>query len=211
MTREIISTPRVPHRRAPGTGERPRPTGGAQRRRHRLLPRRAAALACAASLLLAACATQAPRRGAAAGFAEGASREFTASLFLVDDIDQFFAAVQAPEDPVRIPVVSVASRGQNVAAFVAVSGCSANAAAVCDVRVDFEIRDPQGALVGKEEAAPLWREPPRPVPGKVLFGEVSVTVRLGSDAALGTWEVRAVIREEVAKESVDLRATFLVV
>lgn len=163
------------------------------------------------AILLAACSAKAPVRGGASGYAEGGSKEFSASLFLIDDIDQFFAAVQAPEDPVKIPVVSVASRGQEIAAFVAVSGCTANAADVCDVLVDFEIRDPKGTLVGKQVAAPLWREPPKPVPGKILFGEVSVTVRLGTDAVLGTWEVRAVIREEVAKESVDLRATFQVV
>jgi hypothetical protein len=170
-----------------------------------------AVLALVTSLFLAGCSTKAPARGGAAGFAEGSNKEFSASLFLIDDIDEFFAAVQAPEDPVKIPVANVASRGQSIAAFVAVSGCSANAAAVCDVSVDFEIRDAKGTLVGKEDAAPLWRDPPQPVPGKVLFGEVSVTVQLGVDAPLGTWEVRAVIREEVRKESLELRATFQVV
>jgi len=162
-------------------------------------------------LILAACSTTPRPRQGPPGFSAGRADTLNASLFLIDDVDRFLEAVRAPGDPVRVNTVDVVSRGRDVTAFVAISGCAPNPAGVCSVGMDFEVLDPSGHLVSKEEGVPLWRDPPKPAPGRILFGEVSMTVKVAHDAPLGSWKVDVVIRDNVNNQSVALRSGFEVV
>jgi len=159
-----------------------------------------------ALLALAACASAPPRVRTGDGpFASGASGEFSASLFLVADAAGFAAAVRAPGDPVELQVAHSAARGEQISAFVAVKGCGAAATGLCDVRVDFEVRDPAGTVIARESDVALWRDPPEPSPGDVLFGEAAATLALAPDARTGTWQISAVVRDVALGESVALR------
>ena len=144
------------------------------------------------------------------GFVAGRAQDFSASLFLTDDSEKFVAALERPGDPAKLNVTDHASRGQLIEVFVAVTGCAANAGGSCDVSVDFEVRDADGRVRARQEGARLWRVPPKAAPGKVLFGEATVALRLAADDPVGTWEVGATVHERVRNQSVMLRTGLLV-
>jgi hypothetical protein len=140
------------------------------------------------------------------GFATGAAGNFHASLFLANDPDRFVAAVRAPGDAVELPVVSRAKRGQEIVAFVAVQDCAGGDDGLCDVVVDFELRDSSGELKAKQTDVGLWRDAPEPAPGAMLFGEAALTLTIAADARLGEWKLTARVSDRAASETVTLRA-----
>ncbi|MDX2167178.1 MAG: hypothetical protein SF182_08950 [Deltaproteobacteria bacterium] len=146
----------------------------------------------------------------AGGYATGTVDAFRASLFLAADPERFVAAVRAAGDAVELPVVSRAGRGEEIVAFVAVQDCSAGEDGLCDVVVDFELRDSSGELKAKQTDVGLWRDPPEPAPGAMLFGEAALTLTIAADARPGTWKLTARVTDRAAADTVTLRAALQV-
>jgi hypothetical protein len=144
------------------------------------------------------------------GYASGASDAFRASLYLVGDPGRFVAAIRSANQAVQLPVVSRAARGQEIVAFISTQECAAGDDGLCDVVVDFELRDSSGELKAKQTDVGLWRDPPEPVPGTVLFGEAALTMTIAADARTGIWKLTARVTDRAASDTVTLRATLQV-
>jgi hypothetical protein len=144
------------------------------------------------------------------GFVAGRAQDFSASLYLADDGPRFVAALEQPGDPAKLNVTEHASRGQEIEIFLAVTGCAANVAGFCDVRADFEVRDSDGKTIALNQDVSLWRDPPRAAPGKVLFGEATLALKLGADAPAGNWEVGVTVYDRVRNQSVVLQTGLLI-
>lgn len=153
-------------------------------------------------------AAGAPAGGAADsedGFAADIVGRLLANLFVVDDPDRFVAAIQRRGEAVKVDVAGTSARGREVVAFVAVADCAADREGLCDVRVDFEVRDPKGVLIAKQTDVALWQDRPAPVANQLLFGEAAMTIGIASDATLGRWKVTARVTDRVADDTVVLR------
>jgi hypothetical protein len=144
------------------------------------------------------------------GFVAGHDGEFKASLYLTSKPDEFVAAWQRPGDPARINVTDHTARGREIECFIIVAGCGGNSAGVCDVVADFEVLDASGHAVSEYPNVSLWRVPPKAVPGRLLPSEASVAITPGAAAPLGTWQVRAIVRDRISDRSVSLRTGLLV-
>ena len=102
------------------------------------------------------------------------------------------------------------ARGREIECFIIVAGCGGNSAGVCDVVADFEVLDASGHAVSQYPNVSLWRVPPKAVPGRLLPSEASVAITPGAAAPLGTWQVRAIVRDRISDRPVSLRTGLLV-
>ncbi len=133
---------------------------------------------------------------------------FGAWLLLIDDEEKFYNEWIIP-GTLNVDTVKKIKKNSYITALIIFSGCVENRVGNCKVWVDFHITQPNGKLYAKIPNQPLWIDRPRPKPGALQRGEAFIRIRIEPHEPLGTYRVRATIREENAKVTLTLENQFL--
>jgi hypothetical protein len=135
--------------------------------------------------------------------------DFGAMLVVTDRLDRFlgeWAKPDAPGHPPTVKRVSSAKRGDVVWGLILFSHCAPDRSRRCRAEADFTVLRPDGSTYATHDGAEVWRAAPPPRSNLQL-----ATARLGfhveKDDPLGTYRIRAVVKDLEAKRSVTLEQT----
>jgi hypothetical protein len=131
---------------------------------------------------------------------------FGAMLLLTKQPEQFIEAWQRPEAPGYTPELKRASearRGETVAAMILFGRCGTDAFGNCNARADWKVLRPDGSTYAEQADTEVWLLPPPP-PKNLQLGASRLALRIEPDDPLGTYQIRAVVRDRVARRRVTL-------
>jgi hypothetical protein len=133
-----------------------------------------------------------------------------AMLHITNKPDELFAAWNKPSRSVPVFVTDALKRGDTVVAVVFFTGCEADTAGLCDTNVTLQVFKPDGSPYDAAQKGELWTSKPPPPAGEVQLSRGALGIRIEPQDPLGTYSVRARLRDNVSGDEVELRTTFTV-
>ena len=135
---------------------------------------------------------------------------FGVMFHLTDKPDKLFASWERPGAGVPVSTTDVAKRGEPIVGVVFFSGCTPNAAGLCDSEARFQVFKPDGSPYGPEEMAELWSGKPPPSEGELQLSVGAIGVLIEPQDPSGQYLVRARLRDNVSGATAELTHTFRV-
>lgn len=124
--------------------------------------------------------------------------------FGVVDLDRLDREWAVPGEGVRLSTTSSTVRNKPIFIAFVFSGCVAKADGACDVTADFQVLAPDGKVYADQKAAPAWPRAPLG-PSLLMLSDAKLGLRIENGEALGTYTVRIVIHDNVAKRDVAIQ------
>jgi hypothetical protein len=127
-------------------------------------------------------------------------------LLITDRPHEFLQAWDRPPSPDYAPNihrVSEVKRGGTVGAMILFAQCTPESMGRCKSVVDFTVRRPDGSVYAENRAIPLWNEPPPP-PTSLQLGNAHLMFEVEQTDPLGTYQIEAAVRDEVAGRRIAL-------
>lgn len=131
-----------------------------------------------------------------------------AMLHLTDKPDELFRAWNKPGAGVPVSTTDVAKRGEPVVGVVFFSGCATNDVGNCDSEAVFQVFKPDGSPYGTEEKGEFWTH--QPPEGQLQLGVGAIGIRIEPQDPIGTYSIRARLRDKISGAEVELTRTFRV-
>ena len=135
---------------------------------------------------------------------------FGVMFHLTDKPDELFAAWERPGAGVPVSTTEVAKRGEPVVGVIFFSGCTPDAAGLCDSEAHFQVFKPDGSPYDAEEKGELWSGKPPPSEGELQLSVGAIGVLIEPQDPSGTYLVRARLLDNVSRATVELTRTFRV-
>ncbi len=125
------------------------------------------------------------------------------SFLITDRPEEFFRAWNKPSEGVRVDTTSKARRGIPIVGAVVFEGCAPDAAGLCDVVMDFELKDPRGALYHEQRGVEFWNAKPPPPEGRIELGTGYLAMVFEPDDPVGVYTATVTIRDRNSKTNVS--------
>ncbi len=126
------------------------------------------------------------------------SGSLEAFLLTVNNPNKFFADWDRPSAGVPVVQAQEFYRGKPTIIIVSFAGCKANRDGLCEAFVDFEIFKPDGKPYSQVKDQELWNGKPAIPEGKIELSVGYLTLVLKEDAQLGTYKIKAHVKDRVA-------------
>jgi len=134
--------------------------------------------------------------------------EFGAKLAFTDEPDDLFSSWEVASRGVAFSETSEAIRGAPIVGVIFFTGCGANERGNCEVTVTFTVQGPDGKPWGEAIEGELWVEKPQPGKGQLQLGVGNIGMIIEPPDRLGTYTVKAEIRDMVARKTMVLEKSF---
>ncbi len=144
--------------------------------------------------------------------AEATVGDFSASLLLTRQPEDFVAAWSQPAregSAPRIDLADHAYRGESIVSFVLFNSCRASETGACNATVDYLALAPDGSEYARFDGVPLWEGPPPPE-GRTQLARSNLGVEIEETDPIGEYVVQAHVCDGVRDACVDLEARFTV-
>ncbi|MFN2424888.1 MAG: hypothetical protein ABR587_00425 [Candidatus Binatia bacterium] len=132
--------------------------------------------------------------------------DFGAMLIVTDRYKDFVQTWSHPTKDGSGPAITMAdaaARGDEVAAVLTFARCSPGIVGKCQCDADFIVLRPDGSTYSTHRKVPVWNSaPPADENAQLALGRLRF--RVEADDPLGTYQIRAVVRDLVAKRQVTL-------
>lgn len=141
-----------------------------------------------------------------------ASGKFGAMLIVTDRYADLAKGWNEPAEDGEKPSVTLTestARGDAVTAAITFSGCTPGIIGRCLADADFIVLKPDGSTYATHRKVPVSRAKP-PAEGKAGLAEGRVRLRVEGNDPLGTWTIRAIVRDRIANTQVTLEWPILV-
>lgn len=136
-----------------------------------------------------------------------ANGNFGVMLMLTDEPQKLMDDWKKPETP-RIKTTAVATREKPIAAVIFFTGCT-ELQGKCNAKVDFDVLRPDGSSYGSKSDASLW-ERSAPPARNLQLSEAYLGIRIEPQDPVGTYQVKARVRDLNANLDIDVSRTFVV-
>ena len=135
------------------------------------------------------------------------SGDFGAMLLVTSDPDSFFEAWNRPPSPDYKPKIETsaeAHRGDTVVGVVVFLGCAPDESGNCKSDMDLRLLYPDGSVYGEFKDAEVWLDKAAPPTGVLQVSVANLGLRVEPDDPFGTYRFEAVVRDRVAKKTLEL-------
>jgi hypothetical protein len=155
--------------------------------------------------LLQACLAAPPVSVPTSGSVVASKGDLKAILLLTDDLDDVKRRWAQPDSP-RLKTINRARIGDRVYAVLVFTGCTPDDAGLCQLVADYVITDP-GGQTRSDHGRPVCLGKPPPPAGLLSIGQESMSVSVIS-GPLGPYAVRAIVRDRVSGNVIELQLAF---
>lgn len=135
-----------------------------------------------------------------------ADGNFGAMLIVTDrytDLAKGWGEPAKDGEKASVTLTDTTERGDAVTAAITFSGCAAGIIGRCLCDADFLVLRPDGSTYATHRRVPVWRDKP-PVEGSAQLADGRLKLRLEGNDPLGTWTIRAIVRDRIANSEVRL-------
>ena len=133
--------------------------------------------------------------------------EFGSQLWLVQG-SQFFEDWRKPETPTIDPVTTV-QRGQIISTVVIFYGTARDNKGLCNVDYDVVVKRPDGSIYNRRDAVIGWQDLAPDSSRQLMLGRNYVSVNFSVDDPSGLYTVEAVVRDNVSRQALSLKSSFV--
>ncbi len=105
----------------------------------------------------------------------------------------------------RLDSIDKVGRGGAISAMIMFHGCVAGASGACNALVRYALETPDGKIIPTGEG-PLWTG--RPIMGKILMSNSSVTIGFDKSDAAGKYKIHATVIDKVSGRQLQVSAPF---
>ncbi len=134
--------------------------------------------------------------------------EFGAQLWLVQG-QEFFEDWRKPGTP-GIDPVTIVPRGQTISTVVILNGAARDNKGLCNVHYDLVVKRPNGTIYNRRDDLIGWQDLAPATGRPLMLGRDFVAINLGPDDPAGIYSVEATVRDNVGRQDLTLRQTFVV-
>jgi hypothetical protein len=134
--------------------------------------------------------------------------DFGVMLVLTDKPEEFFAAWETKSPGVSMSETAVAKRGSPIVGVILFTGCAPTGEGLCNSTVTYTVFKPDGTVYGQQQEGELWtgKRPPPKNEIQLSVGNMGIVLEPGDP--LGTYVMRAEVRDRVSQKTIRLERQF---
>ena len=122
---------------------------------------------------------------------------------------QFFDDWRKPTTPTIDPV-TIVQRGQTISTVVIFYGTGRDSKGTCNVHYDVIVKRPNGSVYDRRDDLVGWQDLAPTSDRQLMLGRDFVTINISLDDPAGLYTVEASVRDNVSRQDLPLKQTFVV-